>query len=271
MNYNFKKGRLFFCNIPLDDIKLYIKTITFEIPNNLCELYMMALKAINDGKNINFLPNTIKYWMIAYRIQDNIDKYYNNNNIDLFDNIITKLKQNTDDRELSDIILSYFHISGYMSPNIFKLNYNIRYNILVFKIYLDLIQFNIPDELILLSIINKKDKVNKNVEDVLYFYGDIKNDTLAHIGDRVIEIIVSDMVLQYDCNVNNKTRLLVANLSFKCYMDTKNLCKFVNGGLDPTDKLCADVFEAIIGTLFYWYNNILKHSTTIKTFEKLVN
>lgn len=78
-------------------------------------------------------------------------------------------------------------------------------------------------------------------------------EALEYLGDSVLDLIVNINLISLNVtSPGNLTRYrdtLVKNQSLQCYMNSKNLCQFVNRN---SPKACADVFEILVGTV-YWY------------------
>ena len=282
-NMVFKNRQLIFSDVPYDDIILFLNSLNIPVPIDITETYVLALSELNKNPN-NILQDSIKNWIYAYELQEKEytdPQYYNK--------VKTFLKSVSNDRNNkynpdAIKILSYLHVFGNISYNIELLNQDSKYKLLIFRLMLGLEDIEIPDELLLTSLLNEND--NRNI--ILDNYGEPTNKSLAHIGDRVAEIIITNMVVKYNINqpcdptsvlgkpegasdrlpdLNSKIRLLVTNKSFRCYIDRKRLCNYISGGNDPNSKLCADIFESIIGAIYYWYYLVLNNPNTLNIIE----
>ncbi len=77
------------------------------------------------------------------------------------------------------------------------------------------------------------------------------------LGDRVLDMIISDWLVRKTWKyatpkLYSKLKSdVVKNSALECYMMTRDLCdKYV--GFNVGKKTCADIFEAIIGVLYYY-------------------
>lgn len=78
---------------------------------------------------------------------------------------------------------------------------------------------------------------------------------LEFIGDAIIEIIMTTLVTEIIgigslSDAHHVRQDMVKNTTLNCLMSKKSLCKYIRGKGDM--KVCADVFEAIIGAI-YWH------------------
>lgn len=119
---------------------------------------------------------------------------------------------------------------------------------------------NMDTDLLLAAFIHKSGKVDKDVSDRIYNkYGQINYETLEFVGDAVIHLIYTNILLEDNRNfslseVHHYRSQMERNLTFYCYMNQTGLCNEIIR--DERQffgwKECADIFEAIIGAL-YWY------------------
>lgn len=96
-------------------------------------------------------------------------------------------------------------------------------------------------------------------------YNTTDYERFEFFGDRVLDMIVSQWLLNKNWKYgtprlySNLKAEIVKNVSLKCYMMTKNLCNKIIGFNVP-EKACADMFEAIIGVLYYYLTQIKEES-----------
>ena len=105
---------------------------------------------------------------------------------------------------------------------------------------------NYPNDLLEISFFshNASEKTKKIL--------DMKdNDRLEFLGDRVLKIVYGNIQLNTRNASKNLQDMLESNRTFSCYL-TKlgDICGLVN--IDKNDKMCADLFEAFIGSLFQY-------------------
>ena len=235
----FHKGPLFFSEIPYESV-IDLLANKGIVTKTLEETYHHALYLINHH-DID----------LSKPIMDWIEAYYA-----------------TDTEILNPFSKGYLHIYGYDSYNTSIIPKHDQ--VLIRKIRENLgITFDLPDELVLIAILNEYDN-DIGLKDVLRNYGNHDNKSLAHIGDRVIELIMINMVMKmnntcYDDLYKNITDL-ISNKTFRCLMDHKYLCEYITKG-KYHNKACPDLFEAIIGAIYYWYSIILKDANTLKIIE----
>ena len=108
---------------------------------------------------------------------------------------------------------------------------------------------HIPNDL-LLAIFQPTNKL----ESILVNNYQLPNtEALEYLGDGVLDLIVSTQLINLKVNTaNNLTRYrdtIVKNQSLQCYMNSKNLCQFVKRN---SSKACADVFEILVGLIYWW-------------------
>lgn len=86
-------------------------------------------------------------------------------------------------------------------------------------------------------------------------YGVANLERFEFYGDRVMSVIVTYRLLEINfwfLITRNVISLSTTNKVFECMMDNKGLCDGFFHGQMIKGKQCADIFEAIIG-LLYWY------------------
>ncbi len=130
---------------------------------------------------------------------------------------------------------------------------------LVINHYIELI--NIPDDLLLLAL----SKLPRD-KSLITKYGSSDYNRLEFLGDAVLDLIVAD-VLFHNFSITTSKELsimrskMVQNISLTCLSEHKGLCDLIIP-YRHGDKDCADVFEALIGAIYYYlkptYNNPLE-------------
>lgn len=119
---------------------------------------------------------------------------------------------------------------------------------------------DIPDSLLTLSLTkNKSPEIPFKIRDEQKIkYGSDTYQRLEFLGDAVLELIVSDILFD-NFNVSSPGELtilkskLVRNTSLMCFIDNKDMCKLtISAEVNQSGKACADLFESIIGALYYY-------------------
>ena len=145
----------------------------------------------------------------------------------------------------------------------------------------------IPDDLILLAFIPKNAEskyiknvneggiieniyINKNEVDRIYEnHGHKDYELFEFFGDAILESIVSMVIFEkYIINRHKKIdegalsryrSSLLKNSTLFCHMNRKKMCVNIRQThKQQTAKTCADVLEAIIGIVFYYFYYVLK-------------
>jgi len=115
---------------------------------------------------------------------------------------------------------------------------------------------NIPDDLILLSMIKElpEDTPENILNNFKEKYGSNDYDRLEFLGDSVLYLITAeilfnnfDVVSSGDLTITRAK--IVRNVSLACLMAQTSICDLVIG--NPDDKTCADIFESIVGAIYY--------------------
>lgn len=95
--------------------------------------------------------------------------------------------------------------------------------------------------------------INTNEKMKLIHHDDITKDRLEFLGDRVLKMIHGRIAFEYMETSGDATRLiniLESNRVFACYLEKiNNICT----ALGKKIKRCADLFEVIVGAIFYTY------------------
>ena len=159
----------------------------------------------------------------------------------------------------------------------------------------------IPDDLLILAFTARGAKVPVAFTNQLRDrYGFSDYETLEWLGDRVLELMATQMIFESRTEIllKDSTKIrehLVKNITLFCFMKRKGLCDEVISSKDrwpdtlrPWDqrnvpyKVCADAFEALLGVLFFYLNYLRKDPraysliydwflNTWKPFETLQN
>jgi dsRNA-specific ribonuclease len=111
---------------------------------------------------------------------------------------------------------------------------------------------NIPDDLLglALKVPNPNNKPTK--------YGSSDYERLEYLGDSVLELIVAELTFN-EYSLKNPGQLtefksrLVRNSTLYCMMSKKKLC---NANVPRDKKTCADMFESILGAIYYYLRAI---------------
>jgi ribonuclease-3 len=101
-------------------------------------------------------------------------------------------------------------------------------------------------------------------------YGSSDFERLEFLGDAVLQILISEFLFD-NFNIASPKDLteirskIVRNSSLICLSNNKEICQLVISfqNVDSENKTCADVFEAIIGMIYY-YLKINKYPTPLK-------
>ncbi len=108
----------------------------------------------------------------------------------------------------------------------------------------------IDDDLILLSIIGPSQIIDYGLNNKLIKkYKTNNNDSLEFLGDAVLELLITDLLLTKGLAVGQLSKIrqsIVRNDSLICLMNDLKLCN-VN---KLVTKSCADLFEAFIGAVY---------------------
>ena len=117
---------------------------------------------------------------------------------------------------------------------------------------------NLPDDmdkyLILCAMIHTEDLVPKELISEIYSRYKYKNqEPLELLGDKILYLIVSNRgVTQFQSGskFTNFVTALTRNDTFSCLFNNLDLCDLSIG---KGKKSCADMFESIVGALYYHY------------------
>lgn len=130
---------------------------------------------------------------------------------------------------------------------------------------------DIPNDIILLAFVSPSGyrKLLPAIRDELMDKYHLKNyDFFEFIGDRILSVIAINIMLDHighnaliDNFYQRRMTLLyqeiTKNSTLYCIMKTKSLCSLIIRDNNSSEKVCADVLEAILGGIYY-YKNIIK-------------
>jgi hypothetical protein len=140
----------------------------------------------------------------------------------------------------------------------------------------------LPDDLILAPFVTRGGNAPKSLLQRLKRDYDIRdNELIEFLGDAVLELLVSEIVLSTPgIDEGKATRLrqeIVRNSSLDCFMSAKrvggaggNLCSMLYVD-EPGEKACADAFEAIVGVLHYWLRDIRRFPNALEILRDWLN
>ena len=109
---------------------------------------------------------------------------------------------------------------------------------------------NMPDDLLLVAL------TSPNTNNKMTKYGSADYERLEFLGDAVLELIVSDIIFD-EYSLKDPGELsafksrLVRNSTLYCMMNDKKLCNPI-----LSKKRCADMFESILGAIYYYLKQI---------------
>ena len=133
----------------------------------------------------------------------------------------------------------------------------------------------IPDDYILLMFTSRNQIPSRTQLELQRKYKQYDFENLEFVGDTILNYIVVKLLLDRQLISNprdatNIKSLLTKNQNLNCLMEFKNLCRERIRGdrfyetSKPAYNLCADVFEAIIGGLYYYLYYNLKHDDALE-------
>lgn len=112
-----------------------------------------------------------------------------------------------------------------------------------------------PDELLAKAFTLKQRSHVGNTEEGFDDY-----EFLEFLGDRILYMIVVQMLLTNPLNVltpkiaTNISQTMTKNISLACYMDKLDACLVISDNRynRANTQECADVFEALVGAMYYY-------------------
>jgi len=119
---------------------------------------------------------------------------------------------------------------------------------------------NMPDDLILLAQLQKSSKISNSLRnDLETKYGFTYEQPLEFLGDRIIELISVQVAFALGKrgihSLDFMRKQLTKNATLFCLMQSQDLCRFVE---HSHTKQCSNLFEAIIGAMYFYLFSILK-------------
>ena len=114
----------------------------------------------------------------------------------------------------------------------------------------------LPDELLSLAFRQSSARMGRRERShLLQQYGSYHLEDFEVLGDAVLEMVVTEMLFYRISGpgIMSKNREeLVRNTTLYCFMERGGLCPYITGRGKMTVKDCADVFEAVIGVMYFW-------------------
>ena len=123
---------------------------------------------------------------------------------------------------------------------------------------------NIPDDLLILSLTRSIPLAFPKylVSKLIATYGASTYQRFEFLGDAVLDMIVAE-ILFTDYNLLTSGDLTIAksnivnNISLICFSNSRQLCQLIiwqGQNINPLveSKSCADLFESIIGVIYYY-------------------
>ncbi len=134
---------------------------------------------------------------------------------------------------------------------------------------------NIPNDLLEMAFRPAKISLNKATQDYLKdtYDGMTNLEDLEFIGDAVLELIATQIVFNSNSGgsgyMTRKRISLVKNTALYCIMQKLQLCDKIEVS-SYSIKDCADVFEAIIGALYYYLVYMVGESAWMNILQTYV-
>lgn len=144
----------------------------------------------------------------------------------------------------------------------------------------------LPSDLFLLSFVSDPKYLPSKLRNYITdkYMGHDDYELFEFLGDSVLELIVRNKLMVGNPNaspgqLSRYSSLAVRNSSLNCLMNSKGLCynivaspKIKSLALESKDKkyikICADVFEAMLGILYHYLYNIEKDESAITKITK---
>lgn len=117
---------------------------------------------------------------------------------------------------------------------------------------------NIPDDLILLAFLPEHPPPglvsNQLLNNLQRKYGYNNYEFFEFFGDSVLDFIVVRMMTRYpqinNPDIGTRTKQnIVKNSNLDCMLRNRTVCAYA---LEKGPKACANIFEAIVGILYFW-------------------
>jgi hypothetical protein len=134
---------------------------------------------------------------------------------------------------------------------------------------------NIPDDLLLMAFRPSSVPISLSLRKELKSkYGMVNLEDLEFLGDAVIEFIATQIVFDHSNGgpgfMTNRRIVFIKNTSLFCIMKTLNLCELNEHTGNYKIKDCADIFEALIGALYYYLYYLQKRTDYMMLLEQYV-
>ena len=135
----------------------------------------------------------------------------------------------------------------------------------------------LPDELLAIAFRPASADLTRHERDRLtQLYGTHNLETFEFLGDAVIELLVTDILFDEVSTsstgpgqLSQLRQELVRNTTLYCLMQEQGLCEYIEEAGELRIKTCADVFEALIGVLYYYLNYLYDGSLSIQITDEL--
>jgi 23S rRNA maturation mini-RNase III len=143
------------------------------------------------------------------------------------------------------------------------------------KLHLDVEPWlQLPDELLAIAFRPASVRISELEKDRLTeLYTSYNLERFEYIGDAVLELAVSDILFDEiqdgPGKLSQLRQELVRNTTLFCLMEHRGLCQFIEETEELRIKTCADVFEAIIGVLYFYLNYIYTEEVQINSEIRL--
>jgi len=130
---------------------------------------------------------------------------------------------------------------------------------------------DIPDDLIEIAFRPSHVHLKRTFkEGLVKKYGFSNLEDLEFMGDAVLELVAANLVFRKSKGgpgyMTQKKSEMVRNTTLFCFMEKLKLCDYIETN-NYSMKDCADVFESIIGMMYYYLLYILKNELYIFIME----
>jgi hypothetical protein len=134
---------------------------------------------------------------------------------------------------------------------------------------------NLPDDLLLMAFRPSVVPISSKLRQDLKEKYDMTNlEDLEFLGDAVIEFIATQIVFDYSKGgpgfMTVRRIEFIKNTSLYCIMSKLNLCDLTENRGNYKIKDCADIFEALIGALYYYLYYLEERKDYMDVIESYV-